>query len=79
MTKSLPAQEITLFRGLQVERRFEIGEEAFIAPYGELVDGGLLRERIAFPVGRSHLITDSWESLQVLSEASRGDLPSGLR
>ena len=48
-TKTLPAQEITLFRGLQVERRFEIGEEAFIAPYGELVDGGLLRERKAFP------------------------------
>ena len=48
-TKTLPAQEITLFRGLQIERRFEIGEEAFIAPYGELVDGGLLRERKAFP------------------------------
>ena len=47
--KTLPAQEITLFRGLQVDRRFEIGEGAFIGPYGQLVDRGLLRERRAAP------------------------------
>ena len=47
--KALPAQEITLFRGLQVERRFQIGEGAFIAPYAELVDEGLLRERKEVP------------------------------
>ena len=47
--KALPAQEITLFRGLQVDRRFEIDEGAFIAPYTELVAEGLLRERKEVP------------------------------
>ena len=46
---ALPAQEITLFRGLQVDRRVEIGEGAFIAPYADLVDQGLLRERKEVP------------------------------
>ena len=47
--KALPAQEITLFRGLQVDKCFEIGEGAFVAPYAELVDQGLLRERKDVP------------------------------
>ena len=47
--KALPAREITLFRGLQVDRRFEIAEGAFIAPYAELVDQGLLKERKKVP------------------------------
>ena len=47
--KALPAQEITLFRGLEVDKCFEIGEGAFIAPYADLVDQGLLRERKEVP------------------------------
>ena len=47
--RALPAREITLFRGLQVDGRFEIGEGAFIAPYAELVDQGLLKERREVP------------------------------
>ena len=47
--RALPAQEITLFRGLQVDRCFEIAEGAFIAPYTEVLDLGLLRERRNVP------------------------------
>ena len=47
--KALPAREITLFRGLQVDGCLEIGAGAFIAPYSELVDQGLLRERREVP------------------------------
>ena len=38
---NLPGQEVTLFRGLEVEQSFEIGEGEFIAPYQELVNLGL--------------------------------------
>ena len=47
--KALPGHQITVFRGLEVERRFEIGKGAFIAPYEDLVDRGLLREREEVP------------------------------
>ena len=47
--KALPAQQIALFCGLEVDKRFEFGEGAFIAPYAELVDQGLLRERKEVP------------------------------
>ena len=43
--KELPAHEVTLFRGLKVSQRFEIGNAAFIAPFEQLVEQGLLRER----------------------------------
>ena len=47
--RALPAREITLFRGLQVDKCFEIGEGAFITSYTELVHRGLLRERRKVP------------------------------
>ena len=40
----LPGYEVALFRGLEVDRRFDIGEGSFIAPYDELVQDGLLNE-----------------------------------
>ena len=43
--KALPAQEITLFLGLRVEQRFDFGKAAFIAPYEQVVEEGLLTER----------------------------------
>lgn len=46
---ALPGCEIALFRGLGVDRRFEIGQGVFIAPYAEIVDQGLLRERKEVP------------------------------
>ena len=47
--KDLPGQEITIFRGLIVDQRFELAPGAFIAPYGEVVEEGLLRERKYYP------------------------------
>ena len=47
--KTLPGYEITLFRGLGVDRRFEIAKGAFIAPYAEVAEQGLLRERREVP------------------------------
>ena len=43
--KALPGHEIALFRGLKVDRCLKIAQGAFIAPYEELVDRGLLREQ----------------------------------
>ena len=47
----LPGYEITLFLGIDVGQRFDIGEGAFIAPYGEIVDLGLLKEEENLPWG----------------------------
>ena len=47
--KDLPGQEITIFRGLIVDQRFELSPGAFIAPYEEVVEEGLLRERKYYP------------------------------
>ena len=43
--RALPGHEIALFRGLKVDRCSQIAEGAFIAPYEELVERGLLTER----------------------------------
>lgn len=45
----LPGHEITLFRGLLVNQHLDIGKGIFIAPYSEVVELGLLRERKTVP------------------------------
>jgi len=42
--KRLPGYEITLFRGLEVNERIELGEGVFISSYDEIVELGLIRE-----------------------------------
>ena len=42
----LPGHDITLFRGLKVNDRIEIGGGAFIAPYEEIVEVGLIEEPV---------------------------------
>ena len=42
----LPGHDITLFRGLKINDRIEIGDGSFIAPYEEIVEVGLIEEPV---------------------------------
>lgn len=42
--KKLPGHEITLFRGLIVDKRIDISEGVYIAAYKDIVDLGLIRQ-----------------------------------